>query len=123
MNFFFNVDREIISIAITTTSRILTGMNICVLLRVYHYTSNLKIISSCQDSQGGQPWWTNCLSLFLSYRDHTAPYLDHIMRPLLHTPGTNVKDANRELQIFNDFFFQSTMTGECFLYTMDIKSF
>lgn len=48
--------------------------------------------------------------------------LDHIMCPIVRNLDTYLKDTNHALEIFNGFRFQSTMTGECLLYTMDIKS-
>ena len=44
------------------------------------------------------------------------------MSPLVRDVETYVRDTNHALNIINDFRFDDTMTGERFLYTMDIKS-
>lgn len=45
------------------------------------------------------------------------------MSPLVCNLNTCcVEDTNQAPQIFTDFHFNDTMTGEWFLYTMDIKS-
>ncbi|KAL9954237.1 hypothetical protein ACROYT_G041745 [Oculina patagonica] len=54
--------------------------------------------------------------------ENIASCLDRIMCPLVHDLETYVKDTNHALSIINDFRFDDTMTGERFLYTMDIKS-
>ena len=54
--------------------------------------------------------------------ENIASYLDGIMSPLVRDLETYVKDTNHALNIINDFRFDDTMTGERFLYTMDIKS-
>ena len=54
--------------------------------------------------------------------ENIASYLDRIMCPLFRDLDTYVKDTNHALNIINNFRFDDTMTGERFLYTMDIKS-
>ena len=36
--------------------------------------------------------------------------------------GTYVKDRKHALKIFNDFHFQSTVAGDHYLYTVNVKS-
>ena len=54
--------------------------------------------------------------------ENIASSLNQIMCPLVRNLETYVKDTNHALQIFNDFYFDNTTTGEHFLYTMNIKS-
>lgn len=54
--------------------------------------------------------------------ENIASYLDQIMCLLMRNLGTYVKDTIHAFRIFDDFHFDNTMTGERFLYTMDIKS-
>ena len=54
--------------------------------------------------------------------ENIAAYLDRIMCPIVRNLNTYIKDTNHVLNIFNDFRFDDNITGERFLYSMDIKS-